>query len=159
MDAADANDARLADALEYLDLDNVPLADRGPLGGKLAAKLEAVLRKLPIDLSAVPDDWNAPPQVLGEAQGMRVEILRQRDGCWRFSEATVAHIPEMFDKLAGSPARAGTRLAPGQCPRHDHHVSDLRRPRRLHGGRPVPQPERDPRAAPARNWGRSWRSS
>jgi MscS family membrane protein len=101
MDAADANDARLVDALEYLDLDNVPPADRGPLGGKLAAKLEAVLRKLQVDLSAVPDDWNAAPQVLGEAQGVRVEILRQRDGCWRFSEATVGRVPEMFDKLAG----------------------------------------------------------
>jgi MscS family membrane protein len=101
MDAADTNDARLADALEYLDLDSVPLADRGPLGGKLATKLEAVLRKLQPDLSAVPDDWNAAPQILGEAQGVRVEILRQRDGCWRFSEATVGRVPEMFDKLAG----------------------------------------------------------
>ena len=60
-----------------------------------------MLRKLPIDLSAVPDDWNAPPQILGEAQGVRVEILRQRDGCWCFSAATVARVPEMFDKLAG----------------------------------------------------------
>jgi MscS family membrane protein len=101
MDAADTNDARLADALEYLDLDSVPLADRGPLGGKLAVKLEAVLRKLPIDLSAVPDDWNAPPQVLGDAQGARVEILRQSDGRWRFSAATMARVPELFDRLAG----------------------------------------------------------
>jgi MscS family membrane protein len=101
IDAADANDARLADALEYLDLDNVPPADRGSLGTKLAAKLETVLRKIPIDLSAVPDDWNAPPQVLGEAQGVRIEILRQHDGCWCFSAATVNHVPEMFDKLAG----------------------------------------------------------
>lgn len=101
MDAADANDARLAEALEFLDLDNLPRADRAPLGGKLAVKLEAVLRKLSIDLSAVPDDWNAPPQVLGEAQGVRVEILRQRDGCWRVSEATITRVPEMFAKLAG----------------------------------------------------------
>jgi MscS family membrane protein len=101
MDAADTNDADLADALEYLDLDGVPPADRSALGAKLAAKLEAVLRKLPLDLKAIPDDWNAPPQVLGEAQGVRVEIVRQRDGCWVFSGATVARVPEMFDKLAG----------------------------------------------------------
>jgi MscS family membrane protein len=109
MDAADANDARLADVLEYLDLDNVPPADRESLGTKLAAKLEAVLRKLPIDLSAVPDDWNAPPQILGEGQSVRVEILRQRDGCWCFSAATVARIPELFDKLSGK-----TRAEPGR---------------------------------------------
>jgi MscS family membrane protein len=101
MDAAEASDTELADALEYLDLENVPPADRQALGGKLAVKLEAVLRNLPIDLSAIPDDWNAPPQVLGEPQGVRVEILRQHDGCWTFSESTVSRIPEMFDRLAG----------------------------------------------------------
>jgi MscS family membrane protein len=102
MDAADANNAQAADALEYLDLENVPPADRPALGVKLASKLEAVLRKLSIDLSAVPDDWNAPPQVLGEAQGVHVEIIRQRDGSWLFSEATVGHIPELYDRLAGT---------------------------------------------------------
>ena len=35
MEAADANDARLADALEYLDLSGVPTSDRASLGGKL----------------------------------------------------------------------------------------------------------------------------
>ena len=101
MEGADANDAKLADALEYLDLDNVPLADRAAQGGKLAIKLDAILRRLPLDLSAIPNDWNAAQQVLGEAQGVRIEIVRQRDGSWSFSEATVAHVPEMFDKLAG----------------------------------------------------------
>jgi len=102
MDAADKDDSRLADALEFLDLENVGgAADREALGAKLAVKLEAVLRKVPLDLTAVPDNWNTGRQVLGEGQGVRVEILRQRDGCWRFSQATVAKIPEMFDKLAG----------------------------------------------------------
>jgi MscS family membrane protein len=108
MDAADSNDARLADALEYLDLENVPLAERAALGSKLATKLEAVLRKLPLDLSTVSDHWNAPPQFLGEGHGVRIEILRQRDGCWRISKATVGRIPEMFDKLAGK-----SRYEPG----------------------------------------------
>ena len=101
MAVAEADDTRLPDALEYLDLENVPLADRGQQGGKLATKLEAVLRKLQPDVGAMTDDWNAQPQVLGESFGVRIEILRQRDGCWRFSQATVAHIGEMFDKLAG----------------------------------------------------------
>ncbi len=101
MDSANTNDSKLVDALEYLDLDNVPLADRAILGGKLASKLEAILRRLPIELSAIPNDWNAPSQILGESEGVRIEIVRQRDGAWSFSEATVARIPEMFDKLAG----------------------------------------------------------
>jgi MscS family membrane protein len=105
MDGADANDAQLTEALEYLDLDNIPHADRPARGAKLAAQLDAVLRKLPIDLSALSDDWNSGPQVLGEAQGVRIEIVRSFDGTWGISENTVARIPEMFDKLAGK-ARA-----------------------------------------------------
>jgi MscS family membrane protein len=101
MDAADKDDSRLAEALEYLDLENVPSADRGPLGMKLAGRLEAVLRKVRLDLHAIPDAWNAGRQVLGEPQGVRIELARERDGCWRFSPATVAHVEEMFEKLAG----------------------------------------------------------
>jgi MscS family membrane protein len=101
IDAADKDESRLAEALEFLDLENLSIADRGALGSKLATQLEAVLRKVHIDLTAISDDWNAGRQVLGESQGVRVEIARQRDGGWRFSQATVAKIPEMFEKLAG----------------------------------------------------------
>jgi MscS family membrane protein len=105
MDEAEARDSRLADALQYMDLKNIPQADQRVLGGKLAAKLEAVLRKLEIDLSAVSKEWNAPTQVFGQSQGMRVEIVRQRDGCWRFSQATMSDVPGLYDKLAAQ-ARA-----------------------------------------------------
>src|SRR5262249_38599854 len=87
-------------AIEFLDLDAMPASDRSVEGIKLAGKLDAILRKLAIDLSAIPDSWNAPPQVLGQAQGLRVELLRQHDGTWRFSRATVDQIPQLFDKLA-----------------------------------------------------------
>lgn len=101
MNAAESNDAYLADALEYMDLRNIPDADRAALGGKLAGKLQAVLRKVPIDLSLIPDDWNAPPQTLGESLGVHIDIVRKRDGAWTFSDATVSKLPEMFDHLAG----------------------------------------------------------
>jgi MscS family membrane protein len=100
MDAAEARDARLVDALEYLDVEGIPQADRRVQGTKLATKLEAVLRKIRVELSALPDDWNAPMQVLGESQGVRVEIVRQRDGSWRFSRNTVNQVPAFLDKLA-----------------------------------------------------------
>src|SRR5205814_9171133 len=60
---------------------------------------DAVLRKLAVDLDTIPDAWNAPPQVLGKGRGVRVELLRQRDGTWRFSRATVEQIPQLFDQL------------------------------------------------------------
>jgi MscS family membrane protein len=99
MDDADDQDARLADALDYLDLQGIPPADRRARGMKIAAKLDAVLRKLNVDTNALPDDWNAPTQVLGERQGVRVEIVRQRDGCWRFSQATVGQTSAFLDAL------------------------------------------------------------
>ena len=62
-----------------------PCADAGALlyysfavGGKLATKLDSVLRKLTVDLAAVPDSWNAPMQILGKERGLRVELVRLR---------------------------------------------------------------------------------
>jgi MscS family membrane protein len=100
MDVAEHKDARLAEALDYLDLAAIPTADRAVQGARLAIKLEAVLRKVRIELSAVPDDWTAATQLLGGQEGVRIEIVRQRDGCWRFSANTIAQIPALFDKLA-----------------------------------------------------------
>jgi MscS family membrane protein len=100
MDAAEGDDSRFVEATEYLDLDAVPEADRPMAGVKLATKLDGILRKLEIDLNAIPDSWNAPPQALGKGRGLRVEILRRRDGTWRFSRATVEQIPQLAEQLA-----------------------------------------------------------
>jgi MscS family membrane protein len=105
MDAAEMHDARLMDALPFLDLHAIPQADRRVQGTKLAIKLEAVLRKIRVELSALPDDWNAPMQVLGEGQGVRVEVVRLRDGRWCFSHHTVSQAPAFFDKLTSQQAR------------------------------------------------------
>jgi MscS family membrane protein len=99
MDAAETQDSRLIDALEYLDLRTLPQADMQVQGTKLACALEALLRKIHVDLSALPNDWNAPTQVLGERMGVRVEIVRQRDGCWRFGQDTVTQAPVLLDSL------------------------------------------------------------
>ncbi len=101
MDEADLNDIKLVDAIVYLDLQSLPPAERVPLAVKLMPKLEAILRKLQVDLNSISDDWNAPPLRVGEDQGFPVEIVRQRDGCWRFSEASLNRVPSLFDKLPG----------------------------------------------------------
>jgi formylglycine-generating enzyme required for sulfatase activity len=49
-------------------------------------QLEAVLRKLQIDLATVSEEWDSGPVVLGENRGMKVEIVKGRDGAWRFSD-------------------------------------------------------------------------
>jgi MscS family membrane protein len=99
MDDAEASEARLVQALDYLDLSRVSQTERRAVGGKLATKLETVLRKLEIDLSTVSDEWNAPPFQRGQRQGLPIEILRQRDGCWRFSQATVSQVATLFEKV------------------------------------------------------------
>ncbi|MFO0864653.1 MAG: hypothetical protein U0744_08390, partial [Gemmataceae bacterium] len=99
MDSSESNDSRIVEALEFMDLRSIPATDRIALGPKLAQKLEAVLRKVRLDLSAVPDDWNASPYSIGEA-ATHIEITRQYDGCWRFSDATVARIQAAFDQIA-----------------------------------------------------------
>jgi MscS family membrane protein len=111
MDAAETSDAKLVEALEYLDLQAIPQVDRRVQGAKVAVKLDAVLRKLCVELSALPDDWNAPQQTLGENAGVAVQLARQRDGCWRFSQGTVAQVPAFFDKLAGKDRTENDRAA------------------------------------------------
>src|SRR5205823_518179 len=77
MDGAETSDARLGEALDCLDLGAVPDEDRKALGATLANKLEAVLRALHLDLTAVPDAWDAPRQVLGDDR-LKVELVRQK---------------------------------------------------------------------------------
>jgi MscS family membrane protein len=100
MEEAETKDAKLAESLQFMDLGGVAQGDRDVLGPKIATKLDFVLRKTHVELSALPDDWNAPAQIIGETAGVRVEILRQRDGCWRFSQATVNQVPAFYEKMA-----------------------------------------------------------
>jgi MscS family membrane protein len=101
MEEAETHDAKLAEALQFLDLQSIAPEDRPVQGVKIAGDIDAVLRKTRVDLSALPNDWNAPTQVLGEGQGVRVEIVRDREGCWRFSQATISQASAFFDKLVG----------------------------------------------------------
>lgn len=84
---------------QYLDLTYIPLEDRELLGPKRAEMLEAVLRKISPDIDSITDHWSAPHQTIHEGN-FTILIVRQKDGCWRFSPDTVARAPEMFHKLA-----------------------------------------------------------
>jgi MscS family membrane protein len=108
---AQTEGAPLAETLIYLDLRAIPPADRAARGIKLAGKLDVILRKIHVDLSALPADWNAPTQVLGTSQGVRVEIVRQRDGCWRISQGTVSQIPMFFDALSTRDSKDQDRVS------------------------------------------------
>ncbi len=109
VDVAEYDDARQQDAYSFLDLSQFAPEDLPFVGPKRVAMLEAVLRKLGPDLASLPDHWSAAPQALNGPGRLRVEIVRQPDGCWRFSRETVAQLPAMYDSIGGQEKAEGER--------------------------------------------------
>ena len=72
---------------------------RASVGLRLAAKLEAVLHRLRVDLMTVADTWEADPLVLGRDTEWQVTLARGKDGAWRFDRETVSRVPDMFERL------------------------------------------------------------
>ena len=99
MDELEFDDDRTRMVLSCMDLGEVPEADRPAVGLRVAAKLEAVLQHLNIDLLSVPDAWEVEPLIFGKETEWQVTLARQADGAWRFDRETIARVPEMFDRL------------------------------------------------------------
>ena len=81
--------------LACLDL-GAPPEDRTSVGLRLAAKLEAVIRRLDVDLMTVADTWEADPLVLSRDTDWQVILARGQDGAWRFDRETVSRMPRAF---------------------------------------------------------------
>ncbi len=84
----------------FLDLSSIPPEDIKVLGPKKAIMLEAILRKINPDSNNISDSWSSENQVISGSNGFEIEIVRQKDGCWRFSPETVANVPSMFVRLS-----------------------------------------------------------
>ncbi len=69
------------------------------IGLRLAAKLEAVLHRLGVDLMTVADTWEADPLILGRDTEWQVTLARGKDGAWRFDRETVSRVPDLFERL------------------------------------------------------------
>ncbi len=110
VDAAEYDDDAYRQAYVFLDLGQFPVEDHPLVGPKRVLMLEAVLRKINPDLISLSDNWSAPPQVLRGPGDLRIEIVRQADGRWRFSGETVANLPAMYESLGGKDRIEGYRL-------------------------------------------------
>jgi MscS family membrane protein len=110
VDEAEYDDAKQKEAWAFLDLGQLPPEDIPFIGPKRVEMLEAVLRKLRHDLADLSDHWSAPPQMLSGPGGLRVEIVRQQDNCWRFSADTVARLPAMYESIGGKDKTETERL-------------------------------------------------
>src|SRR5262249_9839568 len=99
MDELEFDADRSETLLSCLDLGAIPPGDRAGIGLRLAAKLEAVLRRLGVDLLTVADTWEADPLVLGRDTEWQVTLARGKDGAWRFDRETVSRVPDLFERL------------------------------------------------------------
>ena len=99
MDGLEFDGDRSRELLDCLDLQSLVPEVRASVGLRLAAKLEAVLRRLHVDLMTVADTWEADPLVLGRDTEWQVTLARSKDGAWRFDRETVSRVPDMFERL------------------------------------------------------------
>lgn len=95
--------------LTCLDLGGLPADDRAGVGLRLAAKLEAILPRLRVDLLSLPDTWEADPLLLGRDTEWQVTLARGADGAWRFDRETVARVPDLFERLTPAEKTARQR--------------------------------------------------
>ncbi|MFO0908025.1 MAG: mechanosensitive ion channel family protein [Isosphaeraceae bacterium] len=99
MDDLEFEEGKAHVVLTCLDLRETPKAERNAIGLRVAAKLEAILRRIPFDLLSIPDSWEGEPLVLGRETEWHLSISRGPDGAWRFDQDSVARIPELFERL------------------------------------------------------------
>jgi MscS family membrane protein len=99
MDELEFDGDRSRELLGCLDLSSLAAEVRASVGLRLAAKLEAVLHRLHVDLMTVADTWEADPLVLGRDSEWQVTLARGKDGAWRFDRETVSRVPDLFERL------------------------------------------------------------
>lgn len=105
-------DDGMQQAVDTLDLSDVPEAVRSVKGPELAVQLKEVLdRTRRIEPDEIPDDPSAPPYVFLTHEAGRVVIDRQPDGEWLFSAETVADVPGLFRALEEQDVVEGVRPA------------------------------------------------
>jgi MscS family membrane protein len=99
MEQGDLSESALARAIDCLDLSGLPEEDRKAIATRLVAKLEVIVRRLDLDLLTVSNAWNDEPQTFQKPPGLIVTLAQQPDKAWRFDQATVARINDMFNLL------------------------------------------------------------
>ncbi|WZO98259.1 mechanosensitive ion channel family protein [Isosphaeraceae bacterium EP7] len=128
MDELEFDGDRSRELLDCLDLSSLPEEGRASVGLRLAAKLEAVLHRLHVDLMTVADTWEADTLALGRDTEWQVTLARSKDGAWRIDRETISRVPDMFDRLTPEEKAARERRSnfhsPQQVMRTLLHASD-----------------------------------
>ena len=117
LDAAALHNYRRA--ASYLDLRRIPAADVAARGPELARQLRVVLDNTRFDLGAISDEPEGRPEtglasnreLIGRVEtdkgtfSLLMERVPRDDGVliWKYSAATVAHVPELYRELGFGP--------------------------------------------------------
>ncbi len=111
--AADDGGPDLAAAAGCLNLGGLPYAVRARQGPTLASELKHVIDRLEfVDIAAIPDDGELDQWVFSGELSTPIVLAPDENGSWRFTPATVAAIPSLYDELRDRSVVEGVEAAP-----------------------------------------------
>ncbi len=102
--------AQLDQAIVTLKLDYLPKVIQRQKGHELAQTLYSVIeRSKEVVLNAIPRQPEGGEYVFGRYSQGRVTIVKQENGRWLFSEATLRALPDILEGLIEKPAKNGSK--------------------------------------------------
>lgn len=116
---AQGEDEHIKQAVSTLDLSQTPELIREDKGKELAHSLSSIIeRSKKVVLESIKTDPTGGKYVFGRYSQGNVEIVKQVDGRWLFSQETIAVIPNVLEGLIDKPAKFGTKDPKFSLPLH-----------------------------------------
>lgn len=110
---------KIEQAILTLDLSEFSSLIQQTRGRELANTLASVIeRSKKVDFDAIPINPTEGRYVFGRYSQGTVEIVKQADGQWLFSSATLATLPEVLEGLLDVPAKHGASDPQNTIPLH-----------------------------------------
>ena len=108
-DADGGQDERLQDAVDCLDLSDIPASARGDRGHDLVIKLKGAIDRIRlVDYATIPDERDGKPYVFWSNDALgRIALAPTSAGDWRFDKATVGRIDDLYRALEHKRVVAG----------------------------------------------------
>jgi len=99
---------QIAVAISTLDLSHTAALIRNSKGRELALSLSSVIeRSKKVDLSSIKTDSAGGKYIFGRYSQGNVEIIKQADGRWLFSQQSLLALPAILQGLLEKPAKSG----------------------------------------------------
>lgn len=107
---AEGDKSQFKAAITTLDLSYLPQVIQKEKGQALATTLLSVMeRSKEVVLSSIPRQPKGDSYTFGKYSQGKVEIVKQADGSWLFSQQTLRALPEILEGLIDKPAKNGAK--------------------------------------------------